>query len=61
MRPTRALRTRHDEILLLVVRLGVGVRRASCTRPTWNRFLVEQLSPDAKDVQPASLELARLV
>jgi hypothetical protein len=29
--------------------------------PTWNRFLVEQLSPDAKDVQPASLELARLV
>lgn len=29
--------------------------------PTWNRFLVEQLSPDANDVQPASLELARLV
>ncbi|XXT14442.1 SIR2 family protein [Sorangium sp. So ce429] len=28
---------------------------------TWNRFLVEQLSPDARDVQPASLELARLV
>ncbi|WP_437309311.1 SIR2 family protein [Sorangium sp. So ce388] len=29
--------------------------------PTWNRFLVEQLNPDAKDVQQASLELARLV
>ncbi|AUX32264.1 MULTISPECIES: SIR2 family protein [Sorangium] len=29
--------------------------------PTWSRFLVEQLSPDAKDVLPASLELARLV
>ncbi|WP_437819498.1 SIR2 family protein [Sorangium sp. So ce1078] len=29
--------------------------------PTWNRFLVEQLSPDARDVQPSSLELARLV
>ncbi|WP_437295256.1 SIR2 family protein [Sorangium sp. So ce426] len=29
--------------------------------PTWNRFLVEQLSPDATDVEPASLELARLV
>ncbi|WP_437759539.1 SIR2 family protein [Sorangium sp. So ce1389] len=29
--------------------------------PIWNRFLVEQLNPDAKDVQPSSLELARLV
>ncbi|WP_437740636.1 SIR2 family protein [Sorangium sp. So ce302] len=29
--------------------------------PTWNRFLVEQLNPDAKDVQPSSLDLARLV
>ncbi|WP_437886441.1 SIR2 family NAD-dependent protein deacylase [Sorangium sp. So ce307] len=29
--------------------------------PTWSRFLVEQLSPDAKDVRPASLDLARLV
>ncbi|WP_437971094.1 SIR2 family protein [Sorangium sp. So ce260] len=29
--------------------------------PTWNRFLVDQLSPDARDVQPSSLELARLV
>ncbi|WP_437681755.1 SIR2 family protein [Sorangium sp. So ce131] len=29
--------------------------------PTWSRFLVEQLSPDARDVQEASLELARLV